>query len=119
MKPEDVMVRGDDEGGWFLHHPDHGQTGPLPTLQTALRKAVELGQRERLDPHIRTTSPLTIPVAKPKATWVEPVVEAEVDFTTGDGRCAKPCSRACVNTASSLDGSAVTGTRAAPPSLLT
>ena len=44
MKPEDVMVRGDDEGGWFLHHPDHGRIGPLPTLQTALRKAVELGQ---------------------------------------------------------------------------
>ena len=45
MKPEDVMVRGDDEGGWFLHHPDHGQAGPLPTLQTALQNAVELGQK--------------------------------------------------------------------------
>ena len=43
--------------------------------------------RERLDPYIRRTSPLTVPVVKPKATWVEPVLEAEVDFTTttGDG----------------------------------
>ena len=31
--------------------------------------------------------PSPVPVVKPKATWVEPVFEAEVDFTatTGDG----------------------------------
>jgi hypothetical protein len=45
MQPGDIMVRGDDESGWFFHHPDHGQSGPLPTLQTALRKAVELGEK--------------------------------------------------------------------------
>jgi bifunctional non-homologous end joining protein LigD len=28
--------------------------------------------RERLDPLIRKTSPLSLPVKKPKATWVEP-----------------------------------------------
>jgi bifunctional non-homologous end joining protein LigD len=38
--------------------------------------------RERLDPYIRKESPLSLPVVKPKATWVEPVLEAEVDFTT-------------------------------------
>ena len=45
MAPEDIMVRGDDEGGWFFHHPDLGRTGPLPTLQTALRNAVGLGEK--------------------------------------------------------------------------
>src|SRR5205823_5283391 len=29
--------------------------------------------RERLDPLIRKTSPLSVPVKKPKATWIEPV----------------------------------------------
>jgi bifunctional non-homologous end joining protein LigD len=36
--------------------------------------------RERLDPHIRKTSPLSVPIKKPKATWIEPVVAAEVEF---------------------------------------
>jgi bifunctional non-homologous end joining protein LigD len=43
--------------------------------------------RERLDPFVRASSPLTVPVKKPKATWVEPVVDAEVQFSgiTADG----------------------------------
>jgi bifunctional non-homologous end joining protein LigD len=43
--------------------------------------------RERLDPLIRRTSPLSIAVGKPKATWVEPTVEAEVEYgaLTDDG----------------------------------
>ena len=36
--------------------------------------------RERLDPLIRRTSPLDIHIKKPKATWVEPTVEAEVEY---------------------------------------
>jgi bifunctional non-homologous end joining protein LigD len=48
--------------------------------------------RERLDPFIRKTSPLSVPVKKPKATWVEPVVEAEVQFSgiTSDGLLREP-----------------------------
>jgi bifunctional non-homologous end joining protein LigD len=38
--------------------------------------------RERLDPLIRKNSPLAEPVKKPKATWVEPVIEAEVAYST-------------------------------------
>jgi bifunctional non-homologous end joining protein LigD len=38
--------------------------------------------RERLDPYIRKTSPLSVPIKKPKATWVEPVVEAEIEFSS-------------------------------------
>jgi bifunctional non-homologous end joining protein LigD len=43
--------------------------------------------RERLDPLIRKTSPLSVPVKKPKATWVEPKVDAEIEFSavTDDG----------------------------------
>src|SRR3954447_7756102 len=43
--------------------------------------------RERLDPLIRKTSPLDVPVKKPKATWVEPEVDAEIEFgaLTDDG----------------------------------
>jgi hypothetical protein len=38
--------------------------------------------RERLDPFIRKDAPLSEPVDKPKATWVEPVLEAEGAFST-------------------------------------
>src|SRR5438045_3965232 len=43
--------------------------------------------RERLDPLIRKTSLLSVPVKKPKATWVEPVVDAEIEYSavTDDG----------------------------------
>ncbi|TPK72162.1 DNA ligase D [Mesorhizobium sp. B2-4-15] len=37
--------------------------------------------RERLDPLITGKSPLSEPIKKPKATWVEPVVLAEVQFS--------------------------------------
>ena len=35
----------------------------------------------------RKKSPLSIPVKKPKATWVEPVVDAEIEYSaiTDDG----------------------------------
>jgi bifunctional non-homologous end joining protein LigD len=36
--------------------------------------------REALDPYIESRSPLTTPVDKPKATWVQPVIEAEVAY---------------------------------------
>lgn len=38
--------------------------------------------RERLDPYIRKTSPLSVPIKKPKATWVEPVVQAEIEYSS-------------------------------------
>jgi bifunctional non-homologous end joining protein LigD len=37
--------------------------------------------RERLDPLMRKTSPLSVPVKKPKATWVEPAVDAEIEYS--------------------------------------
>src|SRR5437764_8015690 len=43
--------------------------------------------RERLDPLIIRKSPLSVPVKKPKATWVRPVVQAEIEYggITDDG----------------------------------
>jgi bifunctional non-homologous end joining protein LigD len=43
--------------------------------------------RERLDPLITKKSPLTVPVRKPKATWVEPLLSAEIEYSgiTDDG----------------------------------
>jgi bifunctional non-homologous end joining protein LigD len=49
---------------------------------TGYTELVARDLRERLDPYIRKGSPLSVAVVKPKATWVEPVLEAEVDFTT-------------------------------------
>jgi bifunctional non-homologous end joining protein LigD len=48
--------------------------------------------RERLDPFIAKRSPLTDPVVKPKATWVEPQVLAEIEFSgvTDDGLLRAP-----------------------------
>ncbi|MER9022393.1 DNA ligase D [Mesorhizobium sp. M0815] len=43
--------------------------------------------RERLDPLIVDKSPLAEPIDKPKATWVQPAVEAEIEYggITDDG----------------------------------
>jgi bifunctional non-homologous end joining protein LigD len=48
--------------------------------------------REKLDPYIRSTSPLEEPIDKPKATWVEPRLYAEVEFSsfTANGRLRAP-----------------------------
>jgi bifunctional non-homologous end joining protein LigD len=48
--------------------------------------------RERLDPFIARRSPLTEPVKKPKATWVEPQVLAEIEYSgvTDDGLLRAP-----------------------------
>ena len=43
--------------------------------------------REKLDPLIVRASPLAVPVKKPKATWVKPIVDAEIEYgaLTDDG----------------------------------
>jgi bifunctional non-homologous end joining protein LigD len=56
-------------------------------LKTGYTEASARDLRERLDPIIRKTSPLSVPIRKPKATWVEPTALAEVQFSgiTADG----------------------------------
>jgi bifunctional non-homologous end joining protein LigD len=51
-------------------------------VRSGYTEAVARDLRERLDPFIRKSSPLPEPVKKPKATWVEPVLEAEVAYST-------------------------------------
>jgi bifunctional non-homologous end joining protein LigD len=56
-------------------------------VQTGYTHPLAQDLRERLDPFIRKTSPLSNPVDKPKATWVDPVVDAEIEYgaLTDDG----------------------------------
>jgi len=60
--------------------------------QTGFKHAMLYELRERLDPYIRTTSPLSVPVKKPKATWVEPALLAEVQYSafTAEQRLRAP-----------------------------
>jgi bifunctional non-homologous end joining protein LigD len=51
-------------------------------VRSGYTEAVARDLRKRLDPFIRKASPLSEPVKKPKATWVEPVLEAEVAYST-------------------------------------
>ena len=56
-------------------------------VQSGYTEVLAQDVRERLDPFIRKTSPLSKPVNKPKATWVKPVVDAEIEYgaLTDDG----------------------------------
>ncbi len=56
-------------------------------VQTGFKGESLRAIREALDPYVIKRSPLSVPVKKPKATWVEPVVQAEVKYTgvTDDG----------------------------------
>jgi len=60
--------------------------------QTGFRQHMLYELRERLDPYIRKTSPLTVPVKKPKATWVEPALLAEIEYSamTAEQRLRAP-----------------------------
>src|SRR5438477_11522296 len=55
--------------------------------RTGYTEAIAREVRERLDPLIVRYSPLSVPVKKPKATWVKPVVQAEIEYggITEDG----------------------------------
>src|SRR5882757_9068254 len=60
--------------------------------QTGFKRSMLYELRERLDPYIRKTSPLSIPIKKPKATWVEPAVLAEIEYSalTAEQRLRAP-----------------------------
>jgi bifunctional non-homologous end joining protein LigD len=56
-------------------------------VRTGYTEMVAREIRERLNPLILKQSPLSVPVKKPKATWVKPEVDAEVEYSavTDDG----------------------------------
>jgi bifunctional non-homologous end joining protein LigD len=49
-------------------------------VRTGYTEEIARELRERLDPLIVRTSPLSEPVKKPKATWVKPLVNAEIEY---------------------------------------
>jgi bifunctional non-homologous end joining protein LigD len=55
--------------------------------------------RERLDPLITNRCPLSVPIDKPKATWIRPEVEAEVTFAsvTTEGLLREPVFKRLVD----------------------
>jgi bifunctional non-homologous end joining protein LigD len=55
--------------------------------RTGYSEATARELREQLDPLIMERSPLSEPVRKPKATWVEPALDAEIEYggLTDDG----------------------------------
>lgn len=60
--------------------------------QIGFKRAMLYELRERLDPYIRATSPLSVPINKPKATWVEPALLAEIEYSafTAENRLRAP-----------------------------
>ncbi|MFL6790095.1 MAG: DNA ligase D [Bradyrhizobium sp.] len=79
-KPRKIasMYVGRREGGKLVY---------AGKVRTGYTESTARELRERLDPLIRKSSPLSVPVRKPKATWVEPEVDAEVEYRalTDDG----------------------------------
>ncbi|MCA1479050.1 DNA ligase D [Bradyrhizobium sp. NBAIM08] len=71
----------------YVGHHEDGRLLYAGKVRTGYTEATARELRERLDPLIRRDSPLDLPVKKPKATWVEPVVNAEVEYgaLTDDG----------------------------------
>ncbi|HEU4654846.1 MAG TPA: DNA ligase D [Steroidobacteraceae bacterium] len=76
----------------YLGRYDEGRLLYAGKAQTGFTNDQLYEVRERLDPFIRKESPLAVKIQKPKATWVEPVVEAQVEFSgrTSDGLLREP-----------------------------
>jgi bifunctional non-homologous end joining protein LigD len=66
----------------YVGRRDGGRLLCAGKVRSGYTEKVARDLREQLDPFIRKDSPLSEPVRKPKATWVEPVIEAEVAYST-------------------------------------
>jgi len=71
----------------YIGRRENGRLLYAGKVRSGYTEATARYVRERLDAFVRESSPLSVPVKKPKATWVEPVTEAEVEFggITADG----------------------------------
>jgi bifunctional non-homologous end joining protein LigD len=67
---------------FYIGHRDGDRLLYAGKVRGGFTEAEARHLRERLDPFIRKDTPLSEPVKKPKATWVEPVIEAEVAYST-------------------------------------
>ena len=66
----------------YVGRREHGKLLYAGKVRTGYTESTARELRERLEPLIRKKSPLSVAVKKPKATWVEPEVDAEVEFGT-------------------------------------
>jgi len=80
----------------YIGRRENGKLLYAGKAQSGFRDADLYMLRERLNPYIRKTSPLDQAIKKPKATWVEPLVEAEIAFNgvTADGLLRAPVFKA-------------------------
>lgn len=71
----------------YVGRRENGKLLYAGKVRTGYTETTAREVREKLDPLIRRTSPLDVRVNKPKATWVEPSVLAEVEYgaLTDDG----------------------------------
>ncbi|MBR0838820.1 DNA ligase D [Bradyrhizobium liaoningense] len=71
----------------YVGRRENGKLLYAGKVRTGYTETTALELRERLDPLIRRTSPLDVRIKKPKATWLEPTVDAEVEYgaLTDDG----------------------------------
>ena len=71
----------------YLGRRKQGRLVYAGKARTGYSEATARELREQLDPLITNTSPLAEPVNKPKATWVEPALDAEIEYggLTDDG----------------------------------
>jgi bifunctional non-homologous end joining protein LigD len=71
----------------YVGRRDGGKLLYAGKVRTGYTESTARELRERLDSLIRKKSPLSVAVKKPKATWVEPEVDAEVEYgaLTDDG----------------------------------
>jgi bifunctional non-homologous end joining protein LigD len=72
----------------YLGRPDRAGLIYAGKAGTGFSSDTARALRERLDPIVVKKSPLTVPVKKPKATWVRPrlLVDVEYRAVTDDGR---------------------------------
>jgi bifunctional non-homologous end joining protein LigD len=66
----------------YVGRRENGRLFYAGKARSGYTEAVARDLRERLDPYIRKDSPLSVPVRKPKATWVDPVIDAEIEYST-------------------------------------
>jgi bifunctional non-homologous end joining protein LigD len=71
----------------YIGRHDGNQLLYAGKVRTGYTEVAARELREKLDPYIIKKSPLSKPVKKPKATWVYPIVDAEVSYSsvTEDG----------------------------------
>jgi bifunctional non-homologous end joining protein LigD len=79
-------------GALLLGHFEHGRLRYAGKVGTGFTQAVLADLSARLAPLRRETTPFADPVREPHATWVEPLLVAQVGFSewTRDGRLRHP-----------------------------